>query len=76
MEGLQKIRFPASIAQTHLEGSLILLKWRPGGQLQRIILRCHLNQSAFTDAQVASVYKAVRERRDMRHFAPHSLEEG
>ena len=76
MEGVQKVRFPASIARTHLEGRLIPLKWRAGGHLRRIILRCHLNQNKFADAEIASVYKAIRERRDMRHFVAHPLEEG
>jgi 5,6-dimethylbenzimidazole synthase len=35
-----------------------------------------MNPNKFSDAEIASVYKAIRERRDMRHFLPTPLEEG
>jgi 5,6-dimethylbenzimidazole synthase len=36
----------------------------------------YLNKNRFTDVEIASVYKAIRERRDMRHFVPTPLEDG
>jgi len=35
-----------------------------------------MNPHAFTDAEIAGVYRAIRERRDVRHFAPGPLEPG
>ncbi|RXZ37032.1 5,6-dimethylbenzimidazole synthase [Oxalobacteraceae bacterium CAVE-383] len=35
-----------------------------------------MNENKFTDAEIASVYKAIRERRDMRHFVSTPLEDG
>lgn len=35
-----------------------------------------MNPHAFTDAEIAGVYRAIRERRDVRHFAPGALEPG
>lgn len=35
-----------------------------------------MNPNKFSDAEIASVYKAIRERRDMRHFLPTPLEAG
>ena len=35
-----------------------------------------MNQHAFTDAEIAGVYRAIRERRDVRHFKPGPLEPG
>jgi len=35
-----------------------------------------MNPHAFSDAEIAGVYRAIRERRDVRHFKPGPLEEG
>lgn len=35
-----------------------------------------MNDKAFPPDQVAGVYRAIRERRDMRHFLPAPLEDG
>lgn len=35
-----------------------------------------MNPNKFSDEEIASVYKAIRERRDMRHFLSTPLEEG
>ena len=35
-----------------------------------------MNPHAFTEAEIAGVYRAIRERRDVRHFKPGSLEPG
>lgn len=35
-----------------------------------------MNPHAFTDAETAGVYRAIRERRDVRHFKPGPLEPG
>ncbi|HEV7815064.1 MAG TPA: 5,6-dimethylbenzimidazole synthase [Janthinobacterium sp.] len=35
-----------------------------------------MNPSAFTAEEIAGVYRAIRERRDVRHFRPGPLEEG
>ena len=35
-----------------------------------------MNPHAFTDAEIAGVYRAIRERRDVRHFKPGPLEPG
>lgn len=35
-----------------------------------------MNPHAFSDAEIAGVYRAIRERRDVRHFKPGPLEPG
>lgn len=35
-----------------------------------------MNAHAFTDTQIEGVYRAIRERRDIRHFKPGPLEPG
>jgi 5,6-dimethylbenzimidazole synthase len=35
-----------------------------------------MNPHAYTDAEVSGVYRAIRERRDVRHFKPGPLEPG
>lgn len=35
-----------------------------------------MNPHAFADAEIAGVYRAIRERRDVRHFKPGPLEPG
>lgn len=35
-----------------------------------------MNPHAFTDAEIAGVYRAIRERRDVRHFKPGPLAPG
>ncbi|NRR34180.1 5,6-dimethylbenzimidazole synthase [Oxalobacteraceae bacterium] len=35
-----------------------------------------MNPHAFPDQQIAGVYRAIRERRDVRHFKPGPLEDG
>jgi 5,6-dimethylbenzimidazole synthase len=35
-----------------------------------------MNPHAYSDAEIAGVYRAIRERRDVRHFKPGPLEEG
>jgi 5,6-dimethylbenzimidazole synthase len=35
-----------------------------------------MNPHAYTDAEIAGVYRAIRERRDIRHFKPGPLEPG
>jgi len=35
-----------------------------------------MNPHAFTDAEITGVYRAIRERRDVRHFKPGPLEPG
>ena len=35
-----------------------------------------MNRHAFSDAEIEGVYRAIRERRDVRHFKPGPLEEG
>ena len=35
-----------------------------------------MNPHAFSDAEIAGVYRAIRERRDVRHFKPGPLEDG
>lgn len=35
-----------------------------------------MNPHAFPDEQIAGVYRAIRERRDVRHFKPGPLEDG
>ncbi|WP_295990083.1 5,6-dimethylbenzimidazole synthase [Rugamonas sp.] len=34
------------------------------------------NANAFSDAEIGGVYRAIRERRDVRHFKPGPLDEG
>jgi 5,6-dimethylbenzimidazole synthase len=35
-----------------------------------------MNRHAFSDAEIEGVYRAIRERRDVRHFKPGPLEDG
>lgn len=35
-----------------------------------------MNPHAFSDAEIEGVYRAIRERRDVRHFKPGPLEDG
>ena len=35
-----------------------------------------MNPHAFSDAEIEGVYRAIRERRDVRHFKPGPLEAG
>jgi len=35
-----------------------------------------MNRHAFSDAEIGGVYRAIRERRDVRHFKPGPLEDG
>ena len=35
-----------------------------------------MNRHAFSDAEIEGVYRAIRERRDVRHFMPGPLEDG
>ena len=35
-----------------------------------------MNPHAFSDAEIEGVYRAIRERRDVRHFMPGPLEDG
>src|SRR5471032_2601639 len=35
-----------------------------------------MNPNAYTDVEISGVYRAIRERRDVRHFKPGPLEEG
>ncbi|SHN44676.1 cob(II)yrinic acid a,c-diamide reductase [Duganella sacchari] len=35
-----------------------------------------MNPHAYTDAEIFGVYRAIRERRDVRHFKPGPLEDG
>ena len=35
-----------------------------------------MNPHAFSEAEIEGVYRAIRERRDVRHFKPGPLEDG